>query len=210
MTLRLSLGCTDLEDIHSVICHKLLRRLEGLLDDRPLPSPLPELASLASRSARAFCSLGTCTNSNATNAPFSTWTHFKYAAICGSFAWYSPVTCPVTSSESLFAKRLCAPISLARSIPAIRASYSAWLLLALKANRRACSINTPLGPSKTILTPVPCCFEDPSTDNSHWESSSTSRGAPPGDSSVTKSTWICPLMDPLGLYTVSNSDSSTA
>ena len=60
--------------------------------------PLPELGSLASRSARAFYSLGTYTNSNARKVSFKSTTYFKYEAICGSFAWYSHVTCPVTSS----------------------------------------------------------------------------------------------------------------
>ena len=54
----------------------------------------------------------------------------KYAAIWGSLAWYSPVTCPVTNKESLFANNPLAPISFASIIPAIRASYSfgcCWL-----------------------------------------------------------------------------------
>jgi len=54
--------------------------------------PLPELASLASRSARAFCSLGMCTSSNTANTLFKTWTYPRYATIYGSLAWYSPVT----------------------------------------------------------------------------------------------------------------------
>ena len=122
--------------------------------------------------ALAFCSLGTCNSSNAAKAPFNTSTYLKYAAIYGSFAWHSPVTCPVTNWVSLFAKRLWAPISLAKSIPAISASYSAWLLLALKAKRKACSINTPLGPSKIIPALLPCWLEDPSTESIHCDPNS--------------------------------------
>ena len=129
--------------------------------------PLPELTSLASKSARAFFSLGTCTSSNIANDPFRTWTYTKYAAIRGSLAWYSPFTWPVTSRESLFANKLCAPISLANSMPTMRASYSDWLLLALKANCRACSINSPFGPSNMTPTLLPCWLEDLSTESTH-------------------------------------------
>ena len=149
--------------------------------------PLPELASLASRSALAFCSLGTCTSSNVAKAPFNISTYLKYAAIYGSFAWYSPVTCPVTNWESLFARRLWAPISLANSIPTISASYSTWLLLTLKAKRKVCSINTPLGPSKIFPVPLPYWLEDPSTESIHCDPNSISWGSPPGESSATKS-----------------------
>ena len=74
-------------------------------------------------------------------------TYLKYEAICGSLAWYSPVTCLVINNESLFTNKLRVPSSLANNIPATKASYSAWLLMALKANLRACSINSPLDPS---------------------------------------------------------------
>ena len=135
--------------------------------------PLPELASFASKSARAFCSRGTCTNSNTTKVSFRIWTYYRYAAIWGSFAWYSLVTCPVTSKESLFTSKLFTPISLASNIPAIRASYSAWLLLALKANRRACSINNPFGPSKMTPAPLPYWLEDTSTERTHLKPTSS-------------------------------------
>ena len=63
----------------------------------------PELASFASKSARAFCSRGTCTNSNIAKVSFRIWTYSRYTAIWGSLAWYSPVTCHVTNRESLLA-----------------------------------------------------------------------------------------------------------
>jgi len=86
--------------------------------------PLPELASFASKSTQAFCSLGTCTNSNAAKISFKSMTYFRFATIWGSLAWYLPVTCPVTSSESLFTNKLRAPIYLANNIPATKASFS--------------------------------------------------------------------------------------
>ena len=123
--------------------------------------PLLELASFASKSTRAFCSRGTCTNLNTAKVSFRIWTYCRYATIWGSLAWYSPVYYPVTNRESLFFL-----ISLASSIPAIRASYSARLLLALKANHRAYSISNPFDPSKMTPAPLPCWLEDPSTTKS--------------------------------------------
>ena len=141
---------------HLVVCYERARYLQRLLDDGPQPSPLPELASLASKSALAFCSLGTWINSNAVKDTFKVRTYSRYAAICGSLAWNSPVTYPVTNRESVLAINLLAPISFANSIPTIRALYSAWLLLALKAKRRDCSISTPFGPSRMTPAPLPC------------------------------------------------------
>ena len=131
-----------------------------------LPSLL-ELASFASKLDQAFYSLGKSTNSNVSKASLKSLTYSRYATIWGSLAWYSPITSQVISSESLFTNKLRAPISLASNIPATKASYSAWLLLALKANRRACSINSPFGPSKMTPTPLPCWLEDPSTERIH-------------------------------------------
>jgi len=45
--------------------------------------PLLELASFASKSAQAFCSRGTCTNSNTTKVSFRIWTYYRYASIWG-------------------------------------------------------------------------------------------------------------------------------
>ena len=131
--------------------------------------PFPKLASFSSKLARAFCSLGTCTNSNTAKVSFKIWTYCRYAAIWGSLAWYSPVT----NRESLFANKLFAPISVASSILAIRASYSAWFLLALKANRRACSINSLFGPSRITPASLPCWLEDPFAERTHLKSASS-------------------------------------
>jgi len=131
--------------------------------------PFLELASLDSMPAREFCSLGTCTSSNMEKATFRSMTYLRYETNCGSLAWYSPVTCPVTSKESLFTNKLRAPNSLASNIPAIKASYSAWLLLTLKVNLRACLVNNPLGPSRMTLAPLPYWLEDPSMERTHYK-----------------------------------------
>ena len=146
--------------------------------DRP---SFPKLASLDIRSAREFCSLGTWTRSNVEKVDLKIYTYLRYEASYGALASYSPVTFLVTSNESLFTSKLWAPNSLARNIPTIKASYSAWLLLALNANLRACSIKSSLVPSKMTPAPLPYWFKDPSTERtqqkpsaSGWESSDES------------------------------------
>ena len=118
--------------------------------------PFPELANLDNRSAREFFSLGTWMRLNVENDAFKIVTYLRYEASWKSLPWYSPVTYPVTSNESLFTNKLCAPNSLASNMPATKASYLTWLLLALNANLRACSINNQFGPSKMTLTTLPC------------------------------------------------------
>jgi len=81
--------------------------------------------------------------------------------------WYSPEIWLVINYESLFALRFSAPISVARFIPAIRASYSALLLLALNSNLNDCTMRMSPGPSRMMPAPLPFKFEDPSTDKSH-------------------------------------------
>jgi len=113
------------------------------------------------------------------------------------------------SNESLLAISTLAPISFANKIPAIKASYSAWLLLALKANIRDCSINMSLGPSRIIPVPLPNWLEDPSTESTQRKPS-LAFCTVSEDSSTTKSAKICPLIGPRGSYLMSNSDNSTA
>jgi len=83
------------------------------------------LANLDKRSARLFCSRGTCSSLNAANEQDRVRTNSKYRANKGSLAWNSLDTCPVTRRESLFAISREAPSSLVRSIPTMSASYSA-------------------------------------------------------------------------------------
>ena len=118
------------------------------------------------------------------------------------------VPCPVTSNESLFTNNLRAPNSLASNILAIKASYSAWLLLALNANLRACSINSPFDPSKMTPAPLPCWFKDPSTDKTHWKSLGLGWESL-DESSTIKFAYTWPLIGPHGSYYMSKSDSST-
>ena len=170
--------------------------------------PFTELANLAKRLAREFCFRGTCINSNSAKLPFNVITYLRYEANYGSLAWYSSETCLLTSSESLFTNKFRAPNSYASSIPAFKVSYSTWLLLALNANFKDCSIIKPLGPSRMIPALLPCWLEDPSTDRIHrkfpWS------GHDPSDiSSTTKSAYTCPLTGPCGSYFMSNSENST-
>ena len=169
--------------------------------------PFPEFASLDSKSAREFYSLRTCTSSNVEKAAFRSITYVRYEANCISLAWYSPMTCPITSNESLFTNKLQVSYSLASNIPTIKASYSAWLFLALKANLGACSINNLLGPSKMTPTPLLCWLDDPFTERTHWKSLGLGWG-PSYDNSTMKSAYTWPLGSRSSYYT-SNSDNST-
>ena len=171
--------------------------------------PFLELANLDSKSAQAFCSLRTCTSSNVEKASFKNVMYLRYEANCWSLAWYSSVTCSITNNESLFAKKLWAPHSLANNIPTITASYLAWLLLALKANLKTYSINSPLGPCRMTLALLPCWLKDLSTERTHWKSL-PSIWVASDDSSVAKLPYIQLLIDPLGPYCTSNSDKLTA
>ncbi|MCI22836.1 hypothetical protein A2U01_0044014, partial [Trifolium medium] len=107
--------------------------------------------------------------------------------------------------ESLLALSSFTPISIANLIPVIRASYSAWLLLALNSNLKDCSINTSSGPSSTTPSPLPLRLEAPSTDRIHACDDVSPAGA---DSSTTKSASTWALIQPLGTKVISNSDSS--
>ena len=78
--------------------------------DLCLPS-FPELASLDNRSAREFCYLWIWARSNVEKITLKIFTYLRYEVSCGSLDWYSPMTCPVTSNESLFTNKLWAPNS---------------------------------------------------------------------------------------------------
>ena len=87
------------------------------------------------------------------------------------------------------------------------ASYSTWLLLALKANRRACSISNPSGPSKMTPSPLPSKFEEPSTESTHLKPAPSwcvARGELYYKVNVNLA-----RNGALGSYCTSNSDSST-
>ena len=151
------LRCANLLDF----CHVVRgssRCLQGLLNHYPLPTRFARTGKLCKQVGSGILFSGYVDYSNTSNDSFRIWTYSRYAAIWGSLAWYSPVTWLVTNKESPFANNPFAPISLANNVPAIRASYSAWLLLALKENRRACSISNPSGPSKMTPAPLSCWF----------------------------------------------------
>ena len=58
-----------------------------------------------------------------------------------------------------------APISFAKFNPIMKASYSVWLLVALKLKLRECLSVSPLGPSRMIPAPFPLMLEAPSMNN---------------------------------------------
>ena len=97
------------------------------------------------------------------------------------------MTCLVTSSESLF--------TFANNIPAIKASYSAWLLLALNANLRACSIKSLFDLSRMNPTLLPCRLEDPLTEKTHWKSLGSGWESL-DESSTMKFAYTWPLIGP--------------
>jgi hypothetical protein len=74
-----------------------------------------------------------------------------------------------------------------------KASYSTWLLLALKVNLNDCSMRTPSGPSNTTSAPLPLILDAPSTESVQGCSLFSSGGVV---SSNKKSTSICDLIAP--------------
>ena len=108
------------------------------------------------------------------------------------------LTCPTTSCESLQIERLSAPMASASSSPAIMASYSDSLLMALKPNRTACLILSLVGEVNYRPMPALVCLEAPSTLSAHQPVSSgqvSSCGI-----STMKSAKTCPFFQSLGLF----------
>lgn len=94
---------------------------------------------------------------------------YRYFISWDSLVWYCPKTWLVTNWESLLAYNLVAPISKAGIIPAMRASYSSWLLLKVNSNFNVCSITISTGPSSTIHAPLLFMLEELPTNNAHSE-----------------------------------------
>ena len=100
-----------------------------------------------------------------------------------------------------------APSSRAIFIPTIRASYSVSLLVALKPHRTTYMILPPCGECKTIPSPDPLMFDDPSTYKTQGLSSCVSTRCTSsrasfsiwGPKSATKSARTCDLTAVLGL-----------
>lgn len=143
------------------------------------------MASLDRKSNLKFSSRGTFTTSKERKRKDKICTFYRYFIICGSLAWYWHGIWLATSWESLLAFSLVTPISRARIILAMRALYSAWLLLAVHSNFNACSITILLGPSRSIPASLPFTLEAPSTDDNHSE-----RGSRLWASWVLLRTWI--------------------
>ena len=125
-------------------------------------------------------------------------TREAYFVIRGSLDSNSTLTCPTTSCESLCIERLSTPMASVSSSPTIMASYSDSLLVALKPNRIAYSIFSPVGEVNCRPMPVPVCLEAPSPLSVH-QLVSPGRVSNCGISAM-KSTKTCPFFESLGLY----------
>ena len=122
-----------------------------------------EAATVAKASALSLQSRGTCSSFQAKRASNFCLTKEAYFVIQGSLDSNSALTCSRTSCESLLIERLSTPIVSVSSSPAIVASYSDSLLVALKPNLTACSILSPVGEVNCRPMPAPDCLEAPST-----------------------------------------------
>lgn len=110
-----------------------------------------EVNSLDKRYSLKFCSRSTCSTSKDMRQEYMLCTFFRYFISNGSLAWYYPMTWLKISWESLLVFSMEAPISKVWTMPAMRASYSTWLLLAVNLNFSVCSmtiLQAPLGPSQ--------------------------------------------------------------
>ena len=117
----------------------------------------------------------------------------------------------MTTCESLQAVSLCTPISLARLRPAIIASYSASLFVALKPQLIAVSRVSPFGEVRTIPSQLPLKLLKPSMCRVHIPSCGPSAYSwMLGVKSVMKSVNTYDLIVVRGWKVMSNSLSSTA
>ena len=115
----------------------------------------------------SLLSLGMCSSFQVVRVLNFCLTKEAYFAIWGSRDSNFALTCPTTSCESLQIQRLLAPTASASSSPAIMASYSDFLLEALKPKWTACSILSPVGEVNFKPIPAPDCLEAPSTQRIH-------------------------------------------
>ena len=157
-----------------------------------------EAATAAKASALSLQSQGTCSSFQAERASNFCMTKEAYFVIRGSLDLNSALTCLTTSCESLWIERLSAPIVSASSSPAIVASYSDSLLVALKPNLTACSILSPVEVVNCRPMPALDCLEALSTQRVHHPFLS---GQVSGCGiSTRKSAKTCPFFESLGLY----------
>ena len=99
-----------------------------------------EAATAAKASAFSLWFLGTCSSFQVVRALNFCLAKEAYFSIRGSLDSNSALTCPTTSCESLWIRRLLTPTARASSTPVIKASYSNSLLEASKPKRIAFSI----------------------------------------------------------------------
>ena len=113
-------------------------------------------------SASVFRSCGIWINSAWRKVLTNWFTNLRYFCILVSFASKSPLTCPMTSCESLFSTIFWAPSALAILRPASKASYSASLLVIGNLSWTPYSRTSFSGKVMTMPAPPPCCVDDPS------------------------------------------------
>ena len=157
-----------------------------------------EVATAAKASTLSLQSRGTCSSFQAERVFNFCLTRDVYFANRGSLYSNSALTCPTTSCESLRTERLSAPMASASLSPAIMASYSELLLVALKPNRTTCSILSSVREVNCRPMPALVCLEAPSTLSAHQP---VSLGQVSGYGiSAMKSTKTCAFFESLGLY----------
>ena len=131
-------------------------------------------ALLATSSNFAFWSYRTWANSTRSNLLTNWFINLRYLCILVSFVSKSPLTCPITSYESLLSKAFLAPSARAILSPVNIASYSASLLAM---GNLSWTPYFEMSPSrKATTTPIPplFCVDDPSiciVQSSPWTSS---------------------------------------
>ena len=167
-----------------------------------------EAATTAKASAFSLQSRGTCSSFQVERIFNFCLTREAYFDIRGSLDSNFALTCPITSCESLFIERLSAPMASASSSPAIMASYSNSLLVALKPNRTTYSILSPVEEVNCKPMPAPVYLEAPSTLSVH-QPVSPGRVSNCGIS-IMKSAKTCPFFESLGLYWIPYSLNSIA
>ena len=167
-----------------------------------------EAATAAKALALSLWSLGTCSRFQAERVLSFCLAREAYFAIRGSLDSNFVLTCPTTSYESLWIRRLSTPTARAGSTPAIKALYSDSLLEASKLKRTAFSILSPTWEVNCRPMPAPDCLEAPSTQRVH-QPSLFGRVLGYG-SSARKSAKTCPFLESLSLYCIPYSLSSIA
>ena len=132
------------------------------------PSELKEeIMSHENILARAFSVLEMWKISKYFNIEVRSFIFWRYFIIIGFRASNSSLTCPAINCELVKTFRLSISSSLVIFKSVKSASYLAWLLEALKLNRRTYSDIISLKLVRMSPAPLPCAFDTPSICNTH-------------------------------------------